>query len=94
MSLIPAPRILVVVIVNRGEAGCIMGLTGHGNAKGRSCNAVDRKLPNEMAVLREFYDFARQLVRGGRRGLTFIASPLLVSKFPFGVSASDKGPCK
>jgi hypothetical protein len=29
---------------------------------------IDRKLANEMAVLREFHDFAGQLIRGGAAG--------------------------
>ena len=56
----------VVVIVNRCEAGRIVDLTSDGNSKRRSGDTVDRKLANEMAVLREFHNFAWQLWRNRR----------------------------
>ena len=56
----------VVVIVNRCETNRIVARSGYGNSKRSSDVPIDRKLANEMAVLREFHNFARQLGRNGR----------------------------
>jgi hypothetical protein len=56
----------IVVIVNRRETGLIVGLVRDCNSERGSGDTVDGKLANEMALLREFHNFAGQLGRNGR----------------------------
>jgi hypothetical protein len=72
----------VVVIVNRCETNRIVARSGYGNSKRSSDVPIDRKLANEMAVLREFHDFAGQLIRGERRENDIYRVPIASEQVP------------
>ena len=74
----------VIVIVNQGDTGSILAPWHWRDCNSKRCSggAVDRKLSNKLAVLRELYDFAGQLVRRERRGRDIYRVPIAGEQGP------------